>query len=204
MTQQEFLYLARQRHGDFYGYERTIYVHSKQKIIVICPTHGAFPVMPLKHLAGQHCKRCSDLRRSKAQAETVEDFIRAAVIKHGTFYGYGRVQYVNRNTRVVIDCPLHGSFRQKPMHHLRGSGCQTCALESMASKLRYTAEEFIEEAMNIHGAWYDYSEVKYEHSHIAVRIGCPLHGFFPQTPGHHLQGTGCPHALRNSAKPTGT
>ena len=35
-------------------------------------------------------------------------------------------------------------------------------------------------------------KVKYVNAQTKVRISCPYHGYFEQTPGHHLFGEGCP------------
>lgn len=55
-----------------------------------------------------------------------------------------------------------------------------------------TTEQFIEEAQKIHGNKYDYSKVKYNGNHNKIRIICPIHGEFWQTPRSHLKGCGCP------------
>lgn len=39
---------------------------------------------------------------------------------------------------------------------------------------------------------YDYSNVDYINNHTKVRIICPKHGEFLQTPNSHLSGKGCP------------
>ena len=62
-----------------------------------------------------------------------------------------------------------------------------------------TTEEFIEEAIRIHGAKYDYSKVNYKNNSTKVCIICPLHGEFWQTPKRHLKGDGCPVCGRKSA-----
>lgn len=54
-----------------------------------------------------------------------------------------------------------------------------------------TTEEFIKEAQKIHGDKYDYSNVRYDGSHNKVRIICPIHGEFEQSPFAHLMGLGC-------------
>ena len=48
---------------------------------------------------------------------------------------------------------------------------------------------FIEKAKNIHGDKYDYSLVKYIHNKEKVKIICPLHGEFFQTPSNHIHKT---------------
>jgi hypothetical protein len=36
------------------------------------------------------------------------------------------VEYINAITKVIITCPLHGNFIQKPNNHLCGNGCYKC------------------------------------------------------------------------------
>lgn len=56
---------------------------------------------------------------------------------------------------------------------------------------RKTTKEFIEEAITIHGNYYDYSKVQYKNAHTHVTIICPIHGEFIQKPNNHLFGNGC-------------
>ena len=51
--------------------------------------------------------------------------------------------------------------------------------------------KFINKVKLIHGDRYDYSNVEYIKSDIKVKIICPLHGEFEQSPNHHLRGSGC-------------
>ena len=57
---------------------------------------------------------------------------------------------------------------------------------------RSTTEIFIEKARKVHGNKYDYSKVEYIINKTKVCIICPEHGEFWQTPGNHLNGSGCP------------
>ena len=60
----------------------------------------------------------------------------------------------------------------------------------MMSKM--TGEEFIEKSKVVHGHnRYDYSLVNYKNSNTKVKIICPEHGVFVQTPYAHLNGQGC-------------
>ena len=67
----------------------------------------------------------------------------------------------------------------------KGQGCHKCVGRDK------TSEEFINQAREIHGNKYGYSNVDYKGSHIKVNITCPKHGDFPQTPNSHLNGQGC-------------
>ena len=53
-------------------------------------------------------------------------------------------------------------------------------------------EQFISDARNVHGDYYDYSLVEYHGCFTKVKIICPKHGLFEQTPATHLCGSGCP------------
>lgn len=57
---------------------------------------------------------------------------------------------------------------------------------------RKTREEFINDAIEVHGNKYDYSKVDYINNKIEVCIICPEHGVFFQRPDRHLCGQGCP------------
>lgn len=121
------------------------------------------------------------------RAKTLTQFIEEAVEVHGTKYDYSKVQYVNTYTTVIIICPIHGEFEQRPKSHLRGYQCNKCTRE--ASKL--TTEEFITRAVKVHGDRYDYLGTTYKDMKTNVSVMCPIHGEFTQRPYDHLQGRGC-------------
>lgn len=54
-----------------------------------------------------------------------------------------------------------------------------------------TIEDFIQKAKEVHGDKYDYSLVEYKNSSTKIKIICPKHGVFEQTPNNHLSGCGC-------------
>jgi hypothetical protein len=56
---------------------------------------------------------------------------------------------------------------------------------------RYTTEEYVARAQEVHGDTYDYSSVVYTHNQNKVIITCPKHGPFPQMARAHLKGQGC-------------
>ena len=56
---------------------------------------------------------------------------------------------------------------------------------------KLTTEQFIEKAKKIHGDKYNYSEVDYIKSSEKIKIICPKHGIFEQTPNNHLRGQKC-------------
>ena len=58
MTTEEFISIAMSIHGDKYDYSKTEYIDSRKKVVVICPVHGEFAVMPYVHLSGCICRKC--------------------------------------------------------------------------------------------------------------------------------------------------
>lgn len=123
---------------------------------------------------------------------TTEGFIERARVVHGDKYDYSKVEYKDTHTKVCIVCNEHGEFWQLPYHHLNGCGCDKCARKSNRSTVTKTKEQFIEEAINLYGDLYSYSNVDYINSKTKVCIICPIHGEFWVTPNHHLKGHKCP------------
>lgn len=122
---------------------------------------------------------------------TKEEFIEKAKVIHGDKYDYSKVEYTKNNVPVTIICPIHGEFWQIPNAHLRGQGCRYCGLKKKADKRRTKLEDFVKQAIKIHGNKYDYSKVNYKNNRTEITIICPIHGEFQQTPGSHLRGCGC-------------
>ena len=119
-------------------------------------------------------------------------FIEKANKKHCNKYDYSKVNYINSHTEVIIICPEHGEFLQRPSTHLR-CGCPKCGLERKSKKLSLTTEKFIERSKIIHNNEYDYSQTIYKNASTKVDILCQQHGIFKQLPFAHLSGQGCPY-----------
>ena len=129
-----------------------------------------------------------------SKKKTTEQFIEEARLIHGDKYDYSKVEYENNKKPVCIICPEHGEFWQAPQNHLsQKQGCPLCNHRSY----KYTTEEFIQRAREVHGNKYDYSKVVYETGRKKVCIICPEHGEFWQTPQKHLSGQGCARCYGN-------
>lgn len=124
---------------------------------------------------------------------TTEEFIEEARQVHGNKYDYSKAEFTSTKNKVCIICPKHGEFWQTPNKHLsRKQGCPKCARERTIEAHRDNLQSFIEKARLIHGNKYDYSKAEYVDSQTKVKIICPTHGEFNQTPNAHLRGQGCP------------
>jgi|LauGreDrversion4_2_1035121.scaffolds.fasta_scaffold01332_5 hypothetical protein len=116
-----------------------------------------------------------------------ESFIEISNELHNKKYDYSLVDYKNNKTKVHIICTEHGVFEQMPINHIHGkSGCPFCY-----GNVKFDNSKFIERSNVVHKKFYDYSLVEYHNNKTKVKIKCPLHGVFEQTPNSHLDGHGC-------------
>lgn len=129
--------------------------------------------------------------RSTKKSNT-EEFILKSLNKHGDKYDYSKVEYVGNKSKIIITCPKHGEFLQRPNDHLSGYGCKKCQYEKTSMENKFTDEIFIEKAKQVHGDKFDYSLVKYSGYENKITIVCNRHGEFLQSPHAHLCGMGCP------------
>jgi len=169
-------------HGEKYDYSKVEYIGSRLKVEIICKEHGSFFQLAKNHLMGKGCLLCSGNKKL-----TTFDFINNSVKVHEEKYDYSKVEYTNRGLKVEIICPEHGVFSQTPNNHLGGQGCPKCS-----GNQKSTTSEFIEKAKKVHGDKYDYSLVDYINSTSKVKIICPEHGVFSQTPSSHVSKHECP------------
>lgn len=182
-TKEQFIEEARKVHGDRYDYSKVEYVNNSTKVCIICSQHGEFWQTPKIHLKGFGCSKCTNKHNY-----TTEEWVNKTKQVHGDKYDYSKVTYNSSHEKVCIICPIHGEFWQMPYLHINGrNGCPECNQFKKSN-----TDEFVEKVKKIHGNKYDYSKVKYINAYTKVRIICPNHGEFFQTPHMHLLGQGCP------------
>lgn len=188
ITTEEFIEKAKKKHGDKYDYSKVEYIDCFTKVCIICPEHGEFFITPANFLYGQGCRLCGIKDFANKRRDTVENFVKKAREIHGDKFDYSKVEYVNCDTNVCIICPEHGEFWQTPYTHIHSKkACPKCS-----GNVKYSTEEFIKKAKEIHGDKYDYSKVEYVNAYTKICIICQTHGEFWQTPSGHLNGNGCP------------
>lgn len=186
---KEFIAKAKKLHGRKYRYDKTEYVRASGKIVVTCPKHGDFKQSANGHLSGNGCRKCQADTLRYAFADTKAEFVRKARKAHGRKFVY-LGDYVNSRIPILIECKEHGRFRQTPISHLKGTGCPKCGIEAIKAYHSSNHEEFLRKARSIHGNKFSYPQ-RYERATKLIRITCPIHGAFRQTPNSHLNGHGC-------------
>ena len=125
-SKEDFIERAKSIHSNKYDYTNVVYVRAISKVEIYCNVHGLFFQTPSEHLSSKGCKKCGSIRSSNSQRKTLEQFIEQSNLVHSFLYDYSSVNYTNCKTNVEITCILHGSFWQRPSHHLNGVGCPKC------------------------------------------------------------------------------
>jgi len=120
-----------------------------------------------------------------------QNFIKKSNTIHKNKYDYSLIEIKNNKSKVKIICPVHGIFEQKASSHLEGCGCPKCRDEQVRKRFVKNKLYFVEKAKQTHGDKYDYSLVDYINNKIKVKILCPIHGVFEQSPANHYK-YGCP------------
>lgn len=123
---KDFIIKALEIHRDKYDYSKVNYTHSQEKVIIICPTHGEFTQQPTEHLRGRGYNKCGSLVAAESTKKSNEIFIQECINTHGYKYDYSKSIYVNAVTKVLIICPEHGEFYQRPSSHTEGQSCPAC------------------------------------------------------------------------------
>ena len=144
---KEFIEKANKIHDEgTYDYSKVDYINNHTEVIIICSKHGDFLQTPQNHLNGQGCLLCSIEKLANERRLTKEEFIEKANKVHKGIYDYSKVNYINMYTDVIIICPKHGEFLQKPSVHIYGkSGCPKCNKnKGEASVRRFLTEKGIE------------------------------------------------------------
>jgi hypothetical protein len=127
-----------------------------------------------------------------------EKFIDKANIKHLFKYDYSLVNYNTQREKVKIICKVHGEFEQEPKAHLQGKGCFLCGREDSKKTNTKNKENFILEAIKVHGYKFEYKDIDYVNRQTKIKIKCSIHGEFEQTPSNHLKGHGCTYCTYNN------
>lgn len=114
---------------------------------------------------------------------TTASFIAEAKEIYGDRYDYTKVDYKNRDHRVIVTCPVHGDFQVYAREHLDGKGCPKCE----------KGEKFITKLKDKFGDKFGLDEFIYNSSSLPVTLICPRHGAFTKHPHAILNSRyGCP------------
>lgn len=130
-TTKEWIEKAKKIHPEF-DYSKVNYIDNKTPIIIICKKHNEeFSVIPTNFIKSEiNCPKCRAEYKHNLYTKTTKQFIEEARKVHGNKYDYSKVEYIDKNTPVIIVCSKHGEFKQRSSVHLEGWGCKKCSLKT--------------------------------------------------------------------------
>lgn len=86
-----FIYHSRLIHGNKYDYSKAVYTKAREKITIVCPTHGPFQMRADNHKQGKGCPKC------KSRAHDVFYFWR---LGNTNIYKYGITTSSRKHSRI--------------------------------------------------------------------------------------------------------
>ncbi len=116
------------KYSNYTGYQKTV------DVINLKCGHS-YTQSPKNHLAGAGCAECAGTKRL-----TNKIFTQKANKIHNFKYDYSKINYINTKTHITIVCHKHGDFKQTPMDHLSGCGCDGCNIGSSDADTFYIWE----------------------------------------------------------------
>ena len=138
ILRDKFIKSCNELYDNKYNYDQAVYLNNKIPLEVICPIHGSFWKTPLSHL--NRNTGCPECVSGTTKWDTAK-FIREATSIHGNKYDYSKAIYNNGITPIIIICPVHGEFMQKPVNHIHDkNGCPTCRESKGEKKIRVFLE----------------------------------------------------------------
>lgn len=179
------------------------------KVILSCPKHGEYKVnikSLLKHIEEDGICKCIECSKGRYKPyEGYKDTIIEKLKDSGVSIVFPN-EYKGLKTKINFQCNTCKHEFTRTINYTVSKDydvfCPQCSSLNQALKKRKTTEEFIEEAISIHGdELYGYEEVEYEKSDKKIRVFCKrCNDYFSIEANSHLQGNGCPNHYRKRSK----
>ena len=187
---KKFIDNANRIHNSFYDLSLVNFINVRTPIDILCPKHGVFSTLPIYFLKGSRCPDCYIQDR-------YDRFIEKSLRLYNDQYNYSLVKYINSDIPVKLVCKNGHVFERSPYQHL--STIKACPICS--GRRKKTNEQFIVQAREVHGNYYDYSLVDYHNTNTPIIITCPKHGKFSVVPRAHLYNKqGCNFCTKESGE----
>lgn len=187
-------------HGDKYDYSKVVFSKMVEKVIITCPVHGDFGQALTRHINNASgCKSCG-YGKSPGKKRTLQEFMENAKVVHSDMYTYDKVTYVNGTEKVLITCPQHGDFLQKPSNHLSGNGCPGCGKIKYLAKTQLTRDKAIERIKLHSPTSWDFRKFSYSSAHKHCTVTCKEHGDYEVVVNNLFNGRGCPQCASSGFK----
>lgn len=128
-------------HNSFYGTDKIVYISNSTPIILTCPKHGDFSILPLNAFKGVGCKKCAIEKQSLNRTKSHEQYVSEC----GQVHGKGRyiylTEYKGEKHDITFQCTKCGRITTKNAErHLKGVGCSFCSSSKLEREVRVMLE----------------------------------------------------------------
>lgn len=163
------------------------YIGANEKTLIKCNNCGhEWLAVPRSVKSSKHgCVKCGHLKSNYEKALNY-------FLKKYDSEKYELIEFESCH-KVTVKCKVCGTIRTTTADNIYRYGCPNCGLIKGSQAQRLTKEQFIYNARQIHGDFYDYSKAEVIDYKTKVCIICPKHGEFWQSPHKHYgDKCGCP------------
>lgn len=222
LTQDQYITKARAKWGDAYDYSESVYLAGLKPITIRCIKHNHyFTVQAGNHIStllkSGGCPLCgqeslTEYRRkkheealrkaeqkkkgSKPHLTHKERFLKKARVMYPD-YDFSRVEYKDRETHIVVVCPIHGEFKIRPRTLLIGEkcqkphGCWRCNNLIPPYERKPALEPFKRRMHELYGDKYTFVWSDFNNKQSMIRFICKEHGEQRRSVTGLLDGKGC-------------
>lgn len=131
-NQESFISEAKNIHGDKYDYSLVKYIKLREKVVIVCSTHGEFEQYPFHHLSGAGCKQCGIEARSGYNSAAYKKSIENWKEILGETFNDLKICRTEMDGKDVftLTCPKHGTNTFGRQQIKNAGGCPMCNLET--------------------------------------------------------------------------
>ena len=222
LTQEQYIAKARAKWGDAYDYSESVYLAGLKPITIRCIKHNHyFTVQAGNHIStlmnSGGCPLCGQESLTEYRQKKHEEALRKAEQKKKVYkprltpkerflkkaramypdYDFSRVEYKDRETYIVVVCPVHGEFKIRPRTLLIGEkgqkphGCWKCNNLIPPYKRGFMLETFKRKMYELYGDKYAFVWSDFKNKQSMIRFTCKEHGEQRRSVTGLLDGKGC-------------
>lgn len=222
LTQEQYIAKARAKWGNAYDYSESVYLAGLKPITIRCIKHNHyFTVQAGNHIStllkSGGCPLCGQESLTEYRRKKHEEALRKAEQKKKVYkprlthkerflkkaramypdYDFSRVEYKDRETYIVVVCPVHGEFKIRPRTLLIGEkgqkphGCWKCNNLIPPYEKELTLDTFKNRMHELYGDKYTFVWSDFNNKQSMIRFTCKEHGEQRRSVTGLLDGKGC-------------
>lgn len=126
MTHDIFIKKSKEKYGDLFNYDKTVFVNIYKKVKITCKKHGDFEIVPrnfIAKLTKYGCKKCYYKRNNEYKRN---NFIKRGIKQYGDLFTYDKTVYAGYNETLIVTCVKHGDIVTTPCRFMNKSANNVC------------------------------------------------------------------------------